>query len=128
MNPSILEPHSTPAKISSSTTKNNPTNGYQTYSFYILGHPTKSTQFKLSFGLGTTDEEATGEMYVGGITISKINHNIYSNASAGSNLKKIDLVGDMAYSSSPIYLDNGEFNAVEIVDFEKSYPAKQYKT
>lgn len=107
----------------SSATKNKVTNGYQNYSFYVLGNHEKASKYKLVFSLGSTETEASGEMYVAGVNISKINHSTYSNASSGTNLKKIDLVGDSAYNNSAIYLNNGEFNSIKVEDYNKVYPA-----
>ncbi len=109
-------------KITSNTysTSNSVTNDYKTYSFFINSHSTDNLTFKLKFGLGTTDELTSGEMYVSEIEVTKATYAEFSSAS--SENEKIDFV--TPYKNNSIMLDNGNFNAFEIVDYVNPMPAK----
>ena len=96
------------------------TNDYKTYSFYINSHPSKDLTFKLKFGLGLEDALTSGQMYLSEIEISKINYETFNSAS-GSDSQKLDFVD--AYKDSKIMLDNGDFNAFKIADYNSPIPA-----
>ncbi len=94
------------------------TNDYSTYSFYVISHPKQTTNYKLVFGLGSVESPATGKMYLSEIEISKINYETYS---AGSSNNQISLVD--AYKNSSIMLNNGDFNAFKIANYNSPIPA-----
>lgn len=112
-------------KITSNTTSSSEesvTNDYKTYSFLINSHPSKKTSFRLVVGLGIDSSTlTTGEMYISGIEVSKINYSTFNSSSSYD--QKIDLAEKYAYSSSSIYLANGEFDAFKIEDYNKPMPA-----
>ena len=105
--------------ISSSTT-NAVTNGYNNYSFYVKSAPLSDSNYKLSFALGSSESTAKGMLYISNITVSKINHDTYKAASSNSQL---DLSKGHVYSSNSIYLDNANFNAIEISNYNQPLPA-----
>ncbi len=110
-------------KITSNTVSSNDsvTYDYTTYSFLINSHPSKELKFKLKFGLGLTDALTSGKMYVSEIEVSKINYETFNSASTGSGTEKINFVD--AYSNSKIMLNNGDFNAFKIEDYNSPIPA-----
>jgi len=101
-----------------SATVESVSNDYTTYSFYILSHPSKTTTYKLVFGLGSTDKLTTGKMYLSEIEISKTNYETYNSAAAENKITLVD-----AYKDSPIMLNNGDFNAFKIADYDAPIPA-----
>lgn len=105
-----------------SNTSSNQNNGYENFDFYIYSNPVKSTSYKLIFGLGKDDDSLTsGELFLSGVKISKIDYDSYSNASTGSKVVKLDMVNhDYAESNM---LKNGDFNAIKIADETKPFPA-----
>ncbi len=103
-------------KISSSSSNN----VVDKYSFYISGHSFDNTEYKLIFGLGNETTKAKGSISIKQIVVSKINHSSYSSA-ASTNATKIDLT---QHPKSKFILSNGDFNAVEIEDYSKPFPAK----
>lgn len=117
--------HNKTIKITSNTyssTDKSVTNDYKTYSFLINSHSSQSVSYKLVFGLGQDSSTAsTGKMYVSQIEVSKINYETYSSATTGSGTEKIDFVS--AYKDSKIQLDNGDFNAFKIADYNAPMPA-----
>lgn len=106
-----------------SNTSSNVNNNYQTYSFYINGHPTENSTYKLIFGLGDNETATSGKLYISSIAVTKTNYSTYSSASTGTTAEKIDLTKNETYSSSSIYLDNANFNAIQIADYNKPWPA-----
>lgn len=106
---------------SSVSSSNSVTNDYKTYSFYIRSHSTDTLTFKLKFGLGLSDALTKGEMYLNKIEVSKLNYSTFNNAS-GSETAKIDFVD--AYTNNSNMLDNADFNAFEIEDYNSPIPAK----
>lgn len=110
-------------KITSDSSANAVTNDYKSYCFYVYSHPLKSTTYKLVFGLGDSETATTGEMFVGGVTISKVNFNTYSTATTGSTSEKIDLTKNTTYSGNSVMLNNANFNAVKIEDYSNPLPA-----
>ncbi len=97
------------------------TNDYSTYSFLINSHPSKTLTYKLKFGLGTSETLTSGEMYLSEIEISKINYETYNSSTTGSGTEKINFVD--AYSDNSLYLNNGDFNAFKIADYNDPMPA-----
>ena len=93
------------------------TNDYSTYSFFIVSHPTETTTYKLVFGLGKSDSLTSGKMFLSEIELSKINYETYNSASDN----KISLVDE--YKDSSIMLNNGDFNAIKIADYNTPMPA-----
>ncbi len=114
--------HNKSIKITTNThsTSNSVTNDYKTYSFLIRTHSTKTLTYKLRFGLGLTDAKSSGEMYLSKIEVSKINYSHFN--STDSNSTAIDFVS--AYSNNSNMLDNADFNAFEIEDYNSPIPAK----
>ena len=114
-------------KITSNTyssTEESVSNDYKTYSFLINSHPSQSVSYQLIIGLGIDDESLTsGEMYVSGIEISKINYSDFNSASTGSGNEKINLVDAYDYDNAKIFLANGEFDAFKIADYNNPMPA-----
>ncbi len=116
--------HNKTISITSNTTSSSTasvTNDYKTYSFLINSHSSEPVHFKLQFGLGNTETLTVGDLFISEIEISKINYSTYNSASTGSGIEKINFVD--AYSSSSIMLDNGDFNAFEIQDYNAPLPA-----
>lgn len=97
------------------------TNDYKTYSFLIRSHSTTTLTYKLKFGLGLTDAKSTGEMYLNKIEVSAINNSTF-NENIGSEATKIDYL--KAYKGNENMLDNADFNAFEIEDYNSATPAK----
>ena len=97
------------------------TNDYSTYSFLINSHPSKTLTYKLKFGLGTSESLTTGEMYLSEIEVSKIDYETFNSATTGSGTEKINFVD--AYSDNAIMLNNGDFNAFKIADYNSPMPA-----
>ena len=108
-------------KISSNTTSS-VNNNYKNYNFYIVGHPEKDTTFKFTFALGSQETKATGKLYISGITKSKINYADYNDASS-TDAQKLNLNSKVIYTDSKIYLNNANFNAMQITEYNKPYPA-----
>lgn len=108
---------------SATTTSENVDYDYKPYSFYIYSDPLEDKTYELHFGFGST-KNASGEMYISCIEISHANYSTYNSASTNS---KLDLVTDNTYSSSPVAVDNGNFNAIEISDYASPMPAKPTK-
>ena len=111
-------------EITSSSVSNEQsvTNDYKTYSFLINSHSTQAVSYKLAFGLGKdADNKATGKMYISELEVSKINYETFNSASTGSGTEKINFVS--AYSGSKIMLNNGDFNAFKIADYNNPMPA-----
>lgn len=98
-------------------------NDYQEYAFYIRSNPIRSSTFKLVVGLGDSENATTGNLYVGSIIVTKINYSIYDGISTGTYAEKIDLAENYAWSSNDLYIDNGNFNEIEISDYSNPYPA-----
>jgi len=115
--------HNKTIKITSNTVSSaeSISNDYKTYSFLINSHPSKELTYKLKFGLGLEDAATTGEMYLSEIEISKVTYETFNNASTGSDTEKINFVD--AYSDSKIMLNNGDFNAFKIADYNAPMPA-----
>lgn len=110
--------------ITSNTgSSDNLSNNYDEYTFYINSYPTKSTTYKLIVGLGDEETTTTGTLYITNITLTKVNYDTFSSASSGSTIAKIDLTTDYVFSSSEIMLDNGNFNFLNIEDYNNPYPA-----
>lgn len=110
--------------ITSNTgSSDNLSNNYDEYTFYINSYPTKSTTYKLIVGLGDEETTTTGTLYITNITLTKVNYDTFSSASSGSTIAKIDLTTDYVFSSSDIMLDNGNFNFLNIEDYNNPYPA-----
>lgn len=101
---------------------NSVTNDFKTYTFLINSHSKQAVSYKFSFGLGKdSSNQAKGKMYISEIEVSKINYESYNSASTGSGTEKIDFV--KAYSNSKIMLNNGDFNAFKIADYNSPRPA-----
>ena len=117
------ENHNKTIKITSNTvsSEKSVTNDYKTYSFFINSHNSKTLTYKLKFGLGLEDALTSGEMYVSEIEISKVNYEAFNNATTGSDTEKINFVD--AYADSKIMLNNGDFNAFKIADYNAPMPA-----
>lgn len=115
--------HNKTITISSSTysSAHSITNDYTTYSFLINSHSSKDVQYRLEFGLGTEENATSGEMYVSEVEVSYINYSTFDGASTGSGVEKINFVD--AYKGSDLMLDNGDFNAFEINDYNSPMPA-----
>ena len=112
-------------KITSNTaTESNVTNDYKQYSFYVLGHPTQDSTYQLVIGLGDKDTLSSGDIYISSIATSKINYKEYTSTTTGTTAEKIDLTKNETYSNSSIYLDNANFNSIEIEDYNAQWPAK----
>lgn len=110
--------------ITSNTgSSDNLSNNYDEYTFYINSYPTKSTTYKLIVGLGDEETTTTGTLYITNITLTKVNYDTFSSASSGSTVGIIDLTTDYVFSSSDIMLDNGNFNFLNIEDYNNPYPA-----
>ena len=114
--------HNKTIKITSNTysSSKSVTNDYQTYSFLIRTHSSETLKYKLKFGLGLVDAKSSGEMYLNKIEVSKINYSTF-NGSTGTN-EKIDFVE--TYVNNENMLDNADFNAFEIEDYNAPIPAK----
>ena len=107
---------------SSVSSENSVTNDYKTYSFLINSHSSKQVGYKFTFGLGKdASNKAKGEMYISEIEVSKINYETFNSASTGSGTEKINFVS--AYKDSKIMLNNGDFNAFKIADYNSPVPA-----
>lgn len=117
------ENHNKTIKITSNTvsSEKSVTNDYKTYSFFINSHNSKTITYKLKFGLGLEDALTSGEMYVSEIEISKVSYEAFNNATTGSDTEKINFVN--AYTDSKIMLNNGDFNAFKIADYNAPMPA-----
>lgn len=102
--------------ISSSSSKDM----YDKYSFYISGHSLKDTEYKLVFGLGDSENTAVGKINIKDISFAKINYENFKSAST-TNAKTINL---STHPSSAFIVTNGDFNEVEISDYNKPFPAK----
>ena len=116
--------HNKTIEITSNTVSSDKsvTNDYKTYSFLINSHSTQQVAYKFTFGLGKNAEsKATGEMYISEIEVSKINYETFNSASTGSGTEKINFVD--AYKDSKIMLNNGDFNAFKIADYNSPMPA-----
>ena len=117
------ENHNKTISITSNTVSSNDsvTNDYSTYSFLINSHPSKTLTYKLKFGLGTSENLTSGEMYLSEIEVSKIDYETYNSATTGSGTEKINFVD--AYADNSIMLNNGDFNAFKIADYTEPMPA-----
>ncbi len=117
------ENHNKTIKITSNSVSSDKsvTNDYKTYSFFINSHNSKTLTYKLKFGLGLEDALTSGEMYVSEIEISKISYEAFNSATTGGDTEKINFVD--AYSDSKIMLNNGDFNAFKIADYNAPMPA-----
>ena len=110
--------------ISSDTgSSDNLSNNYDEYTFFINSYPTKSTTYKLIVGLGDEETTTTGSLYITNITLTKVNYDTFSSATSGTTIAKVDLTTDYVFSSSEIMLDNGNFNFLNIEDYNNPYPA-----
>ena len=110
--------------ISSNTGESeNITNDYQEYSFYVRSSPIKSTTFKLVVSLGDADNLTSGKMYIASIITTKVDYSTFNNVSTGTYAQTIDLAEDYIWSDNDIYVDNGNFNDVQITDYSSPYPA-----
>ncbi len=94
------------------------TNDYSSHSFYIVSHPSKTTTYKLVFGLGSEDALATGKLYLSEVKINKINYETYTSATSSNQISLVN-----AYKNSSIMLNNGDFNAFKIADYNAPVPA-----
>ncbi len=110
--------------ISSNTGESgNIINDYQEYSFYVRTSPIKSTTFKLVVSLGDSDNPTTGKMYIASIITTKVDYTTFDNVSTGTYAQTIDLAEEYIWSDDDLYIDNGNFNDVQIVNYSTPYPA-----
>ena len=98
-------------------------NDYQKYSFYVRSSPIRSSTFKLVVCLGDADNITTGKMYIASIVTTKIDYTTFNNVSTGTYAQTIDLAEEFAWSDDDLYIDNGNFNDVQITDYSSPYPA-----
>jgi len=110
------------AKDSSVVKITSNTDGYETYSFYVVADPYADTTYKLVVGLGDSETFTTGKLYVNTLTVSKIDYSTFSSA---NDTNKINLSTYYAYSdtSSLPMLNNGNFDAMQVSDVLSSKPA-----
>ena len=109
--------------ISSSTSNEQTvTNGYKDFTFFVSGHPSLATSFKLAFGLGDASNLTTGNLYISSVQVDKVDNSIKS-ATTGDFVKNIDLTKNLTYSKHAHMLDNGNFNAMQIDNIEHPFPA-----
>ena len=116
--------HNKTIEITSSTVSSDKsvTNDYKTYSFLINSHTSQEVSYKFTFGLGKdADSKASGKIYISEIEVSNINYDTFNSASTGSGTEKINFVD--AYKDSKIMLNNGDFNAFKIADYNSPMPA-----
>ena len=98
-------------------------NDYQEYSFYVRSSPIRSSTFKLVVSLGDSDNPTTGKMYIASIITTKVDYTTFDNVSTGTYAQTIDLAEEYIWSDNKLYIDNGNFNDVQIVDYSTPYPA-----
>jgi len=116
--------HNKTIEITSSTVSSDRsvTNDYKTYSFLINSHTSQAISYKFTFGLGKNAEnKASGKLFISEIEVSKIKYDTFNSASTGSGTEKINFVS--AYKDSKIMLNNGDFNAFKIEDYNSPMPA-----
>ncbi len=109
-----------------SDTSSDVNNGYRKYSFFVNTYPLKSASFKLVISYGSSDNLTTGTLYISSITITKSTSSAMSDASETYN-ETVDLTTDYVLSydadDTAFILDNGNFNGMEITDYNNPYPA-----
>lgn len=112
-------------KISAKTGKSeNLTYDYDTYSFYVVSHPQKSVDYKMLVNFGTSEETASGKLFINTIEVSKVTYSDYNNAKTDDTLQKIDLSKNFAYNNTSNYLNNGKFDAIQVEDYLGKTPVK----
>lgn len=105
----------------SSNTSSTINNNYQTYTFYVKGNPTKAVSYNLLIGLGSSDSNAVGNLYISQIQISKVKSSDV--ASTSSSITVLDLTSDYSLSSNSLYVNNGKFDSFTIDDVDTPFPA-----
>lgn len=101
----------------SSNTKNNLTNDYTPYYFYVKGHNLFETNFTLQLWLGNGENGATGCVVFDDISFEKISWEQYNSADT-TNATKVEL---STVTGSPS-VANGTFNNADSLEKDFVYP------
>ena len=114
------EPSSIEFKISSNST-NTLLNNYNTYSFYVKGHPLFDTTAHLELVLAKVtddDTQVSGSALFDNVTIEKISNATYNSASDSATVKKLELT---TVTGTPA-VANGTFNLAQTVKSGDIFP------
>jgi len=110
-----------PASISVSTSTtdiNNPTNGWQEYSFYVYGDKALNTTAKIQLLIGSEETGSTGYVYFDNITMQEISYKEYVDNSSSSNCTKLSYNNDIEDAK----IKNASFDVTENEDVNNTYP------
>ena len=102
----------------STTDTNNPTNGWQEYSFYVYGDEAKDTTAKLQFEIGSEETASAGYAYFDNITVQEINYKQFSDNNANSNSVAFNYNKD----AEEVKIPNFTFNITENEEVGNAYP------
>lgn len=96
----------------SSVTSNAVEGGFVEYVVFIHTGAKADTKVKFSFGLGTSDTPATGEVSFKEFKIERVPYSAFSSASTGDNVAKIDIADRISIDSEK-YFSNGTFDKMQ---------------
>ena len=106
----------------SSATSNTVTGGYTEYSIYVRTGALTTSKVQFSFGIGDSNEGATGNVSFKNYMIERVPYSAYSSASTGSTVDKMDISDRLTLSSSEY--SNYTFDKMESNSFDGiAYPA-----
>lgn len=103
--------------LSNSSDLENATYGYQAYSFYLRTYTSHDAKFNLQLALGE-DSNASAEIYISSVVVTLCN---YSDFNSATEISKVEMVKSDLNES--VWIDNGNFDLMEITDYTKPYPA-----
>jgi hypothetical protein len=88
------------------SSSNSLTNGWQKYTFFVIGSPFGDTTAHLEFWVGSSSSETKGYCFFDDVELEKVTYNQYTSASTSTTVKKIS----MSTTKDSANIVNGAFN------------------
>ena len=104
--------------LTTSSSKNNATNGWTEYSFYVYGDKFVDTTAKLQLAIGSEESKSSGYAYFDNVTLQEITYKQYSDNSSGSNCTTFNY----NTSNDTYKISNYSFDITENETINNAYP------